>query len=450
MRQKRTAQASIFELFAPHDIGRELSAMSDWLDAHPMVLDWVIEDLQRKRVKPTGRRGLSAESALRCGLLKQHRQLSYEELAFHLVDSASFQAFAHLALHWCPKKSTLQQAVSAIRAQTWERINALVLRDAKAKRVEPGQRIRIDSTVTDAPIHQPSDSSLLWDAVRVMVRLLKQTKELPGAPRVSYVNHTRVAKKRARTIFYTRSRERRAALYADLIEATRATLAYLDAARLQLTAAGVHGIKFVCWLAELEHYKSLIEGVISQTERRVFDGESVPASEKIVSLFEPHTDIIIKGARQVQYGHKLNLSSGRSGLILDVVIESGNPTDSQRFMAMLERHGEHYGSMPRQVAADGSYASVENLRLAKEAGVEDVAFHKKRGLAVEDMVKSHWVYRRLRNFRAGIEAGVSCLKRAYGLARCTWKGLEHFKAYVWSSVVAYNLALLNRPEPEPT
>ena len=117
---------------------------------------------------------------------------------------------------------------------------------------------------------------------------------------------------------------------------------------------------------------------------------------------------------------------------------------------MLERHGEHYGSMPRQVAADGSYASVENLRLAKEAGVEDVAFHKKRGLAVEDMVKSHWVYRRLRNFRAGIEAGVSCLKRAYGLARCTWKGLEHFKAYVWSSVVAYNLALLNRPEPEPT
>lgn len=198
----------------------------------------------------------------------------------------------------------MQQAVSAIRAQTWERINEVVLRDAKANRVEPGQRLRVDSTVTDAP---------------VMVRLLEATKKLPGAPRVSYVNHTRVAKKRARTIFYTRSRERRAALYGGLIEATRATLGYTDAARLQLTAAGVGGIEFECWLAELEWYKPLIEAVIWQTERRVFGGESVRASEKIVGLFEPHTDIIIKGARKVQYGHKLNLSSGRSGLILDVV-----------------------------------------------------------------------------------------------------------------------------------
>jgi len=104
--------------------------------------------------------------------------------------------------------------------------------------------------------------------------------------------------------------------------------------------------------------------------------------------------------------------------------------------------------MPRQVAADGGYASLANLRDAKAAGVEDVAFHKKRGLAIAEMVKSQWVYRRLRNFRAGIEAGISCLKRAYGLARCTWKGLPHFEAYVWSSVVAYNLAQLSRYQLE--
>ena len=176
----------------------------------------------------------------------------------------------------------------------------------------------------------------------------------------------------------------------------------------------------------------------------MFDGEAVSASEKVVSLFEPHTDIIVKGSREVQYGHKLNLVSGRSGLILDVVIERGNPADSQRFVPMLERHAERYGCMPRQAAADGGYASTENLRVAKDKGVEDVAFHKKRGLAIEDMVKSQWVYRRLRNFRAGIEAGISCLKRAYGLARCTWKGLVHFHAYVWSSVVAYNLSVFAR------
>jgi len=152
----------------------------------------------------------------------------------------------------------------------------------------------------------------------------------------------------------------------------------------------------------------------------------------------------VKGSRDIQYGHKLNLSTGRSGLILDVVIEAGNPTDSDRFLPMLDRHIDTYGKAPRQMAADGGYASTQNLQEAKERDVDDVVFHKKRGLTIEEMAKSPWVYRKLRNFRAGIEAGISCLKRAYGLGRCTWKGLAHFKAYVWSSVVAHNLALLSR------
>jgi transposase, IS5 family len=134
-------------------------------------------------------------------------------------------------------------------------------------------------------------------------------------------------------------------------------------------------------------------------------------------------------------------------LILDVAIESGNPADSERLLPMLERHIGFYGEAPRQVAADGGFASRHNLSQAKAYGVRDMAFHKKAGLKIEDMVKSRWVYRKLRNFRAGIEAGISCLKRAYGLARCTWRGIDHFRAYVWSSVVAYNLALFARLKP---
>jgi transposase, IS5 family len=147
----------------------------------------------------------------------------------------------------------------------------------------------------------------------------------------------------------------------------------------------------------------------------VFDGETVPAGGKLVSLFEPHTDIIVKslhhrqelapakagGGRQVQYGHKLNLATGKSGLILDVVIEAGNPADAERFVPMLDRHIARTGAPPRQTAADGGYASHANLAVAKQRGVTDVAFHKKCGIAVADMVKSPWVYRRLRNFRAG-------------------------------------------------
>jgi transposase, IS5 family len=442
MRQERSVQASLFDVFAGHEIGRELKAMSVWLDAHRALLCPVAADLRREGVKETGRRGLPAEAVLRCALLKQYRQLSYEELAFHLEDSASFRAYARLPWPWSPKKSVLQRTISAIRAETWEEINRTLLSGARQEQLEDGSIVRLDSTVTAAPIHEPSDSSLLWDAVRVMVRLLKAAAVWLGGDRPLGRDHRRAAKKRWRAIEFTRGRPKRVPLYRELIKITRATLAYLRQAAAQLGRAVDPLVEL--WQVQVQHFEPLIERVITQSERRVLASEPVPAGEKVVSLFEPHADIIVKGSRDVDYGHKLNLTAGKSGLILDLVIEAGNPADSERLLPMLERHIAFWGAAPRQAAADGGFASRDNLAAAKARGVEDMAFHKKAGLRIEDMVRSHWVYRRLRNFRAGIEAGISCLKRAYGLARCTWRGLDHFKAYVWSAVVAYNLALFAR------
>ena len=445
MRQERTVQASIFDLFAGHEIGRELKAMSQWLDEHPALIAMVAEDLRRRGLQETGRQGLPAEAVLRCGLLKQHRQLSYEELAFHLEDSASFRAFARLPLSWTPKNSVLHNTISTIQAETWEAINRAVLLSARDEKIEPGKVVRLDSTVTAALMHDPSDSSLLWDAVRVLVRLLQEADTLIGGD-LMWRDHRRAAKKRARIIKFTRGRPNRVGHYRELLRLTRATLAYADQALTELSQ--VPDPKAVAlWHGQFHHYRPLVERVISQTERRVLQGEVVAASEKIVSLFEPHADIIVKGSRDVEYGHKLNLTTGKTGLILDLVIEAGNPADSERFLPMLERHIAFYGEAPRQAAADGGFASRHNLSQAKTRGVHDMAFHKKVGLRIEDMVKSSWVYRKLRNFRAGIESDISCLKRAYGLARCTWRGLGHFRAYVWSSVVAYNLALFTRLKP---
>src|SRR5689334_16136621 len=251
-------------------------------------------------------------------------------------------------------------------------------------------------------------------------------------------DHRRAAKKRWQAIEFTRGRPKRVPLY-------RA-----DQDRLRDAAARLSGSAnpaVTLWRTKVHRYEPLVERVIAQTERRVLCGEAVPAQDKLVSLFEAHADIIVKGKRDVRYGHKLNLSTGRSGLVLDLVIEAGNPADSERLMPMLERHIAAYGAAPRQAATDGGFASRDNLSRAKACGVRDMAFHKKGGLRIEDMVRSRWVYRKLRNFRAGIEAGISCLKRAYGLARCTWRGLDHFKAYVWSSVVAYNLIVFVRLRP---
>jgi IS5 family transposase len=449
MREKRTIQSSIFEHYAEHEIGHELRGMSDWLDQQSELLDWVEIDLRSRPAETTGRKGLTIDSVLRCAILKQYRQLSYDELAFCLLDSLSCQTFARLTTQWLPKKAALQSVISAISEVTWERINQHLLRSACQAKVEKGDMLRIDSTVTDAPIHAPSDSSLLWDSVRVLVRLLREAAELAdGLTTVNYTNHRRVAKKRMRAIQYTRGQDKKALLYRDLVAVTEKSLGYLREAAVVLhTVQANLPLDYDAWKQRVAHFKPLIYRVIKQTERRVFQAEKVPAGEKIVSIFETHTDIIVKGARDVQYGHKLNLSTGRSGLILDVVIEDGNPADTDRLLPMLDRHIVQYGKAPRQMAADGGYASLDNLREAKAREVKDMAFHKKRGLTIANMVKSPWVYRKLRNFRAGIEAGISCLKRAYGLGRCTWKGLAHFKAYVWSSVVAHNLALFARLKP---
>jgi len=397
----------------------------------------VARDLVRLGIKATGRQGLSAEAVLRCALLKQYRQLSYHELAFHLEDSASFRAFARLPLSWSPQKSALQKTISAIRPETWEQINRALLSGARRAKLEDGAVVRLDSTVTSALLHEPSDSSLLCDAVRVMVRLLKRADALAGGAGSSWHDHRRAAKKRARVIQFTRGRPNRVQLYRELIALTRTTVAYLQQASERLAVARTPLITL--WQNQVRHYRPLVERIIRQSERRVLAGEPVPAGEKLVSLFEPHADIIVKGSRDTEYGHKLNLTSGRSGMILDLVIEAGNPADSDRLLPMLERHIAFYGRAPRQAAADGGFATRDNLTTAKARGVSDMAFHKKAGLRIEDMVRSKWVYRKLRNFRAGIEAGISCLKRTYGLARCTWRGLEHFKAYVWSSIVAYNV-----------
>ncbi|MER8467473.1 transposase, partial [Mesorhizobium sp. M1396] len=138
MRQERTVQSSVFDLFAEHEIGRELKAISQWLDEHRDLLGLVMRDLRRHGIRETGRAGLPTEAMRRCALLKQYRQLSYQELAFDLEDSASFRAFARLPWGWSPKKSVLHKAIGAIRAETWEEINRRLLTSARRDKTARG------------------------------------------------------------------------------------------------------------------------------------------------------------------------------------------------------------------------------------------------------------------------------------------------------------------------
>ena len=174
--------------------------------------------------------------------------------------------------------------------------------------------------------------------------------------------------------------------------------------------------------------------------------QSVPAADKIVSLFEPHTDVIVKDRRDTFYGHKVCLTGGPSNLILDCLIVEGNPADTTLTETMLDRQNALYGRYPLKAALDGGFASKDNLAIAKSKKIKDVCFAKKRGLKEVDMCRSHYVYKRLRRFRAGIEAGISWLKRSFGFNRCTWKSYGSFKSYVWATIVSANLLTIARKQ----
>ena len=169
------------------------------------------------------------------------------------------------------------------------------------------------------------------------------------------------------------------------------------------------------------------------------------AEEKIFSIFEEHTDIIKKGGRQPVFGHKIFLTCGPSSLICNCEVLPGNPADVGQLQPLLETHHQVYGRYPRQIAADRGFYSGPNLEWAKaREGLKDAAFDRNASMKILDMVRSSWISKQLRRFRAGIEGCISRLKRVFGLDRCTWKGWEHFQQYVQASVVSYNLLVLAR------
>ena len=448
MRRKYNPQLNLFTNMAQNQIAKELQHISQVLDAIPKVLDMAYWDLVRSARPTTGREGMTAEQVLRCAILKQYRQLTYEELAFHLEDSSSFRGFSRLDMGQYPCKSILQENIKALREETWEALNRETIDYARQEKIESGRKVRIDATVVETDIHHPTDSTLLVDGIRIVTRWLAEGKALSPSPRYRYRDHRRVAKKRLMAILNTKKEQTRRSAYKDLLMYAGMVREYALAAIPELSAHQAREMAdFFAGrvLAEkLARAIGILDKVIDQTGRRVFKGEQVAASEKVVSFFEEHTDIIVKKRRETEFGHKIFLTGGSSTLILDCLIVRGNPADTEQYTPMLQRQQALYGRMPRQVSADGGFASKGNLAFAKEHQVKDAVFAKKRGLSVLAMAKSAWVYKTLRNFRAGIEAGISTLKRAFGLDRCTWKGWEGFGRYVWSSIVSYNLLVLAR------
>ena len=439
MRRTLHRQRVLIPVPIDHEHARELAAMSQILDECPETVELVHADLIAGVRADTGQEGLSADQVMRAGVVKQMNAFSYAVLAFHLADSSSYRRFCRLPSDKAPSKSALQRDLKKVGPETWEAISRMIVKRACSMGIEDGSRVRVDCTVTETNIHRPTDSSLLLDCVRALVRELIRAQQIVG---FAFSDHRRRAKRRALGIENTRKKTVRMQRYRDLVKVTAKTVGYAQIAVAALESEGP--LEAMVLVDRLRELMRLSAQVLDQTRRRIFNRERVPVADKIVSIFEPHTDIIVKDRRETLYGHKLCLTIGASGLVLDALIETGNTADATLATQMIQRQADLYDGPPRQAAFDGGFVSRANLEAIKALGVQDVAFTKTRYIEVTEMVKSSWVYKRLRNFRAGIEGCISFLKRCFGLDRCNWRSFQSFKAYAWLSILTANLLIIAR------
>lgn len=444
MRETRIAQASLFDNYSKHEFGIQLESLSCILDEHTEILTLIEKDLIDASVKKVGRNGLSVESVFRCLLLKQQLQVSYEQLSFHLSDSISYRTFTRLPEGMSPSRSGLQSTIRNIRPETLEKIYDVL----SIRWVDEGKmslkKSRIDSTVVKSHITPPSDSQLLNDSVRVLSRHFAKSQSETGV-KIRFTDKRKTSKSLAFAIFNAKNAVKET-LYPQMLILARVVSKQADRALEKVKAEGISTPKTKKWMGDVEHFQSLMLKVIYQTKSRVIDKISVPASEKIVSIFEEHTDIIVKGFRDVQYGHKVNLSTEDNGFISYFSIEDGNPADKDLFLPVLEMHKNKYNCLPKSVVSDGGYASKKNASEGRSLGLKHVVFHKRVGITYQDMGVKIKTFKKLRNFRAGVEGNISELKRAFGAGKAKWKGHDGFKAFVWSSVLCYNLVRMARQQ----
>jgi IS5 family transposase len=428
-----------------------LVAISDLLEEHQELIEQVRVDLQRGLKRPEmGRDGLTPPQVLRSLVLMRVKNWQYRELRERIADGYTLRCFTHFYAQPVPEHHAFNRAFNRLTPAVLQFINELVVQAAVELGLEDGKQLRVDTTVVQTDIHHPTDSTLLWDAVRVITRLVQRLGEIIPRGVSTFHNRTRAAKRRHQQIQRMTSAQRQTRLpgkYRELIEITeevvqsaRAVLEKTKDARLRnvLDEAVLRKLR-----QEIAHYGQLGERVLDQTRRRVLEGEQVPNSEKLFSIFEPHTDLIKRGKPRTpeEFGHKVFLAESAQGLITQYEVLEGNPADQDQVEASLLHHRATFDRPPYSYAADRGFQSVDNEKACKEEGVKQVSIPQRGGQKTprRQAFEKTPAFKQGQRFRSGIEGRISVLFRGRGMKRCRAKGRERFELFVAAAVLANNL-----------
>jgi IS5 family transposase len=433
-----------------------LQAISDFIDQHGRLVDKVRRDLERGLKNPkTGRNGLTAQQVIRSLILMRVKNWDYRELRERIADGYTLRRFTRFYRDCVPKHDAFNRSFNRLTPATLHAINDVVVKAAVDMGLENGKKLRVDTTVVETDIHHPTDSTLLWDAVRVVTRLVGQLDELlpDGVP--GFTNRTRSARRRMQAIQRMTARERSQQLVPKYRELIFTTGKVVENARGVLKKTeGIRSVDLMTDIAinaarkEIDHYCGLAERVIDQARRRVLDGEQVPNEQKIFSIFETHTDLIKRGKilKPVEFGHKVFMAESVQGLITQYRVLDGNPSDEVHVESSLKRHRAIFGEAPSVYSGDRGFFSRDNIQECKDGGVELVCIPQRGGKKTPDQeaFEKSPAFKNAQKFRAGIEGRISVLFRGRGMKRCLAEGREHFELLVGAAVLANNLMVIAR------
>lgn len=415
----------------------EFGLIDTILELHPHLISLLAEDITRGQ-KPSnfGRKDTpSVEQIVRAAIYKELRGLDYRELEFHQMDSRICALFIKIDELRPYSFQMYQKYISKISPDNLQMLLFELNKIAIKEGIEDVESIRQDSTVVETNIHHPTNNAILWDCVKEAYRLLTHlSKEVDG---LGYMDYSKQAKRNYFKINVTKGDKRKALFHNQLILYVKTINQVSNVIKKKHT----YNFEAQAMVRLLERHLMVMRKVYDMVYIKEIKGEKVPSEAKIYSIYEQHTDIIVKGAREVKFGHKVDLVSGKSNLVLNCEVLRGNPSDSGLFVPAVDAIVENYDTVPRDCATDGGYGSLANQSYAIEKGITNIVFNKIVG-SLKNIASSTNMETRLKKWRSGMEAVISNIKRGYHLTRVTWKGWEHFVAKVLWSVIAYNIRVM--------
>jgi IS5 family transposase len=422
----------------------EYKLIGELLEEQPKILELAHRDLQRLS-KATSRRGrrptFTSENLFRAIVVMQREGLDYREASIRIAESDTLQNFCRLIKKRTIDYTLLNKAFAALQPVTWEKVNQLLALNALSEETISIDHVRTDTTVTECNIHWPTDAKLLWDTYRVAAREMSYGRELDPFSCPWRFHVKKIKKLYLYIVRYSKSRNKKR--LREVRKQMKTLIVRVEeilekAENFVLRAERSTGIKLVGIGAALAEKLSVMRQVAQVARRREFDGEQVPNSDKVFSIFEPHTELIKRGrrGRPVEFGHKVLLTQTKEKFITDYVVLEENCNDSKLLPMVLERHEEMYGSRPESIAADKGFCPDTETYEELEDEIDYLGVPRNTN-ELGDTKMGIW-----QQWRAGIEGSISCLKRAYRMAVCCFRGFKNFASAVGSAVFCHNLTIL--------